>query len=650
MASSGNFTTTNQYIVFWIEVIQNSQNISNNTSNVTVKVWIKRTNTGYTTYGSGTVYTNIDGVQRNVSITPSQKITSTPSAIFHQDITVNHNSDGTKILNVQVGISHDQFSSSQSSVAFNTSLTTIPRSSSISLSASTIEAGKELTVNITRASGSFTHNVYLLFGSATFPIQNGVATSAKGVISLDTLRQIPNAASGWGTVRCETYNGGTKIGTTEKNITITAPATIVPSYSSLKVTRVDNVVPSTWGIYVKGKSKVTLEIVGAAGTYGSTISKYSITGDDQSSTSSKYTTGVLNNSGTVTFTGVVTDSRGRTATKTANISVVDYSSPKITDFIVQRCNSGGTLTDEGTYVKVTPKWSYSSVSSKNTFSAKVDYKTKAATTWSTATTVTTSGSSYIIGGGGISANTSYDIRLTIQDAFETVTKTITIPTAKTTLDFRNGGNGIAIGKVCERDGLEVDWETAFNRAVIFGKNVGSNPSNSGKEAKVVRGYNDQVGSLKVQLGGDNASTFEVVDPAWTRAFLKAGQNGIESVGGLVFDPSTVTLKTSSNQKSYRFPNGLQLNIIRYQTPQLSFDGSWGSLRVTGVKMDLPNYLESFMEVPTVTKTVEEGGGNNAFINSGNKATTTHPGGYELLRGGAGSNYFIIQVISIGRWK
>ena len=465
MATSGNFTTTNQYIVFWIEVIQNSQNISNNTSNVTVKVWIKRTNTGYTTYGSGTVFTNIDGVQRNVSITPSQKITSTASTIFNQDITVKHNSDGTKKLNVQVGISHEMFNSSQSSVAFNTSLTTIPRSSSISLSASTIEAGRELTVNITRASGSFTHNVYLMFGSSTFTIQNGVATSAKGIIPLEVLKQIPNATTGIGSVYCDTYNGGAKIGTAGQRITITAPSNIVPTYSSLNATRVDNVVPSAWGVYVKGKSKVTLEIVGAAGTYGSTISKYSITGDGQSATASKYTTGVLNNSGTVTFTGVVTDSRGRTATKTANISVVDYSSPKITDFLVQRCNSGGTLTDEGTYVKVTPKWSYSSVNSKNTFSAKVDYKTKAATTWGTATTVTTSGSSYIIGGGGISANTSYDIRLTIQDAFETVTKTITIPTAKTTLDFRNGGNGIAVGKVAESDGFEVDWNSKFNKQV-----------------------------------------------------------------------------------------------------------------------------------------------------------------------------------------
>ena len=46
-AVSGNFATDNTYIVYWIEIIQNSQNIVNNTTNVTVKVWCKRTNTGF---------------------------------------------------------------------------------------------------------------------------------------------------------------------------------------------------------------------------------------------------------------------------------------------------------------------------------------------------------------------------------------------------------------------------------------------------------------------------------------------------------------------------------------------------------------------------------------------------------------------------
>ena len=144
MAVSGNFTTTNQYIVFWVEVIQNSQNIANNTSNVTVRVWIKRTNTGYTTYGTGTLYTNIDGVQRNVAITPSQKITSTAIALFDQTLTIAHGSNGAKTLNIQVGITHNSFNSTNSSNAYNYNLTTIPRASSFTMSASTIEAGKEI--------------------------------------------------------------------------------------------------------------------------------------------------------------------------------------------------------------------------------------------------------------------------------------------------------------------------------------------------------------------------------------------------------------------------------------------------------------------------------------------------------------------------
>ena len=42
---------------------------------------------------------------------------------------------------------------------------------------------------------------------------------------------------------------------------------------------------------------------------------------------------------------------------------------------------------------------------------------------------------------------------------------MTIPTATTTLDFRNGGMGIAIGKVAEKDGLEVAWDSNFLRTL-----------------------------------------------------------------------------------------------------------------------------------------------------------------------------------------
>ena len=66
--NSPTFSTDNQYIKYRIEVTQNSQSQFGNSSNVTVKVWFWRTNTGYETYGSGTVYCIIDGWQYTASV------------------------------------------------------------------------------------------------------------------------------------------------------------------------------------------------------------------------------------------------------------------------------------------------------------------------------------------------------------------------------------------------------------------------------------------------------------------------------------------------------------------------------------------------------------------------------------------------------
>lgn len=84
----------------------------------------------------------------------------------------------------------------------------------------------------------------------------------------------------------------------------------------------------------------TLTINGAEGSYGSTISSYSITGGGYTSTASSFTTGSLNTSGMVTFTATVTDSRGRvSAVATVSISVVAYSPPSFASYLSQRCLS-----------------------------------------------------------------------------------------------------------------------------------------------------------------------------------------------------------------------------------------------------------------------------------------------------------------------
>ncbi len=75
--------------------------------------------------------------------------------------------------------------------------------------------------------------------------------------------QIPSAVSGTCTITCDTYSGNTKVGSKTCTHTLTVPASVKPTISSLTATRVDGDVPSSWGIYVQTKSKATLTINGA---------------------------------------------------------------------------------------------------------------------------------------------------------------------------------------------------------------------------------------------------------------------------------------------------------------------------------------------------------------------------------------------------
>ena len=126
MAISSDFSTSNQYIKYRIVVEENSTNIANNTSNITVRVQVWRTNSGYTSYGTGTCYCTIDGANYSQSISPSQKFTyNSYTEVFYRNLDIPHNSDGSKTIWVSAYISHSVFSSS--SQGFNVTLSNIPR-------------------------------------------------------------------------------------------------------------------------------------------------------------------------------------------------------------------------------------------------------------------------------------------------------------------------------------------------------------------------------------------------------------------------------------------------------------------------------------------------------------------------------------------
>lgn len=407
-----------------------------------------------------TISTQYDGYP----IVPAQG-SSYPAAPWSSG-TIAGNADGTKTVNIAANFqcfTWDGKGGSGWSVSGsqNVTLHTIPRTSSISMPATTM--GSAGTISITRASSSFTHTLSYAFGTASGTIATKTtATSVSWTPPTSLASQIPNSTSGTCTLTCYTYNGNTLVGTSTTTVSLSVPASIKPTITSLTATRVDGTVPSDWGIYVQSKSKVTLTINGAVGAGGSTISSYSITGGGLSYTQSSATTGFLNTSGSITFTGKVCDSRGRWSDEaTVTINVVAYASPRFNSYSTQRCTSAGASSSNGTYVKAKAAYLFWNCSGKNTLTTSVAYKKSTDSTYTNAGVSFTSGTEFIFGGGNISVDYSYDIRFTLTDAFGTVSVVDTLSTASVLMDFKAGGTGLAVGKVSETDNcfeVSEDWD------------------------------------------------------------------------------------------------------------------------------------------------------------------------------------------------
>lgn len=449
-------------------------NVAGNYSTVTMRTYLEH----YSLYvgARSDTYVKCNGENYTynapaISYGGSSKITTT--LLSSKTFTVYHNSDGTKSITLKAGW---RFSGTYSGVSIGwitcsktVTLDNIPRASSISsvTSSVTVDGSNSVTVNISRNSTAFTHKVKFAFGSYSQEY-TGVATSKSYAPPMTWLNAIPNATSGTATVTVTTYNGSTQIGSAvSKNFTVNVPSSVVPTLGTFSATIVNNTVPSSWGIYVQDKSQCRLQISNASGAYSSTIKAYSIKqGSTTLSTSSSVTTPVLAVTGVITYTATITDSRGRTASKTVSIQVYAYVPPSVTSALSQRCLQNGTLNDNGTYIKATGKFSFASCDQKNSATAKVYFKKPEDASWSTG--VAFSSNVPVVIAGSASIDSSYQVMYEVTDAFTTVQFIGMLSTAFTTMDFKKGGKGVAIGKVSEYDNLfDVGMPSKFHEGLVL---------------------------------------------------------------------------------------------------------------------------------------------------------------------------------------
>lgn len=465
----------------YLDYTLNSQSVTNNTSNITLRQWARSSDSTYRAYNLNPINPYAIKINGVTKVSGKKVMDFRNMAVVELGSwrgNISHNADGKKTISISSNFSILNVSSlTGGSVGpYSWTLPTIPRMSKPTLSSASFDLGSSITIYTNRASSSFTHTIRYSFGGASGTIATGVGTSVSWTPPLSLANRIPNAASGSGYIYCDTYSGGTKIGTESVKFTGKVPSSIVPSFDTITHSEYVTDVADKVGAYVQSKSRLDLAITGQAGSYGSTIKGYSITFDGKSYSSRTVTSSVIEGSGDLTITGKITDSRGRTCTKSVTVNVLPYAPPKITSLKLQRCNADGALNAMGIYVKVNRAGSVSSlvnVTEKNTLTYKILSKARKATSWTTKKTATISGISLtgndII--GTYDATSSFDFRLYITDKFKTTISVDVLSTVEVPMAWDK--DGIGIGKIREQGRLDVLGEIFSDDALVPGVEWGA---------------------------------------------------------------------------------------------------------------------------------------------------------------------------------
>lgn len=473
MATSSAMSTSNQYVKYTITVTENSTDVSNNSSNVTVSVRFYRTNTGYVTYGTGTVYCKINGVTYSAAVTSSQKITNSGIVLFTKSLNISHNSDGTKTLICSAWITHSVLTSSKQD--YSQVLTTLSRKSTVSASDGTLGTAMVLTVN--RNNSSFTHTIAYESGSYSGTIcTKSSSTSINWTPPLTLATGAPNGDKVYVAFTIETFSGSTSLGTSRTPIWCTIPDTVKPTISFTASDAMGY--SSSFGGYVQGASKVQV-VITASGIQGSTIKTYKTTLDGREYNTSSFTSELLSGTGTLTINVTVTDSRGRTATASQDITVFEYFSPKITNFVVKRCNSDGTSNSSGDYVGVLFDAAVAPVNSKNSIYFTLYYKKVSDSSYSNIIEVGLPTNQYSTTNELVvfpaDTRSSYDLYLEAADSILSLRKNGTAPPASRLFSILQKGLGWAFGKVAEiENALDINFDlyarkTSYFKGTIYDK-------------------------------------------------------------------------------------------------------------------------------------------------------------------------------------
>lgn len=465
MALSGS-VNTNAYEVRFLQLTWSAkQNIENNTSTISWTLKGAGSDSG-TWYMAGGFKVVIDGSTVYSTSTDSRIKLYGNTTVASGSKVLSHNSDGTRSFSISVSGAIYTYAVNCTGSG-NFTLDTIPRASSISVP--TLTLGTPGTITINRASSSFTHTLTYNWGSTSDTIVTKTSsTSISWTPPLSLANYIPNNSLGQGTIKCETYNGSTLIGSKLVSFYGKVPDIIdTKPVVTLSISEGVEDVKTKIGAYVKDLSKLAIT-VSASGKFNASIKSYTIKANGATYNDSSAITEPLNTAGDMTITATATDSRGYVGTTSISINVLDYSKPKINLFTAERSDASGTVSESGGSLKVNYDVAYSNIigpNGSNTISTNIKYKKKDETDYTSVQVTNLSGTKVLA--DAVDINYTYDVLLEVADSFNTTTISTIISTAFTLLDFNASGKGMAIGKVSEEpDKVEIALPLKFKDNIL----------------------------------------------------------------------------------------------------------------------------------------------------------------------------------------
>lgn len=457
------FSNSSGSLYLNLYVDQGSQSITANTSTVNWRMTVSRTGAYYTHnhQGDSTLSLNLDGQNVHYSY-PTWETSGEEYTLASGSSTISHNADGTKTLPISCTFNPNNGLHGTITVSASLSLTTIPRSSSVSVSAGVI--GSSVTININRQSSSFKHTVRYAWAGKSGTIATNVDTSTSWTIPLDFANDIPNSASGTGTIYVDTFSGSTKTGTQSTTLTASVSVNVKPTFSGISLSDLNgaaqNLIPNG-NTFIQVISNIKVAFNGAVGSYGSSITGYyaEIIGKNQSTSSNGGSLGIMNYHGTIKIRASVSDSRGRWSdTKEVSVTVLEYFAPALSFSIARTGSTSSTLTATRN-AKIAPLTVSGSQKNTMTLTFKVarlgttnfQVDTGPATgSWTSISSLVNSQANLA---GNYLANQSWVVIGILEDKFTRTDFMVNVATESVVLSYDR--SGVGVNKIRERGALDV---------------------------------------------------------------------------------------------------------------------------------------------------------------------------------------------------